>query len=102
MEEAWREISGLKNFSDDLVFPQLSQLAAVVMCLPHSNAESERIFSVVTDVKCKKRNKLGVENLNAITVVRSSFASKNISCDTFQITEKHLRKFDSRINQMTD
>jgi len=76
LEEAWREISALKNFSDEPVFPELTKLARCAMTLPHSNAEAERIFSIVTDAKSKRRNRMGVENLNAIAVVRSSFSSK--------------------------
>ena len=102
VEDAWQEISSLKNFMDEPLFPQLSKLAEVVLSLPHSNAEAERIFSIVTDVKTKKRNQMGAQNLNAIAVVRSSFASKNICCTTFQVTEKHLEKFNSDIYQMSD
>ena len=69
LEGAWGEISSLRNFRDELIFPELSKLAVCVMSLPHSNAEAERIFSVVTDEKSKKRNKMGIDNLNAITVV---------------------------------
>jgi len=37
------------------MFPNLESLVEVVFPLPHSNAEVKRIFSIVTDVKNKKR-----------------------------------------------
>jgi len=64
------------------------------MCFSEANAESERIFSVVTDTKTKKRNKLGIGNLNAIAVVRSSFQDKGVSAENF---DEHtpISKFNS-------
>jgi len=38
------------------MFPNLELLVEAVFFLPHSNAEAERISSIVTDVKNKKRN----------------------------------------------
>jgi len=55
VEEAWGKIGSLKNFMDQPIFPELSKLADIVLSLPHSNAEAERIFPIVTDVKCKKK-----------------------------------------------
>jgi len=99
VEEVSREISALKNFSDETVFPELTKLARSVMTFPHSNAEAERIFSIVTDAKSKKRNRMGVENFNTIADVRSSFSSKGISYCTFNVTDAHLKKFNSSMNE---
>jgi len=38
------------------MFPNLELLVEAVFFLSHSNAEAERISSIVTDVKNKKRN----------------------------------------------
>ena len=77
------------------MFPQLSKLASVVMVLPHANADAERVFSIVTDVRSKKRNRLGRETLNAICVSRVSFRSKGINCESFEVTQQHLRKHNN-------
>lgn len=77
------------------MFPNILKLAKMCLTLPHSNAEVERIFSIVTDVKTKKRNRLGHDTLNFIAVVRSSFSSKNMDCSNFQVTEKHLSLHNS-------
>jgi len=55
------------------------------MILPHSNAETERVFSVVTDVKTKKRNKISSEVMNAVSVIR--FSNNNNYCgQEFNVT----------------
>ncbi|KAJ8909744.1 hypothetical protein NQ315_014012 [Exocentrus adspersus] len=48
----------MKSFDGQFAFRNVARLAKLVLSLPHSNAECERIFSMVTDVKCKKRNRL--------------------------------------------
>lgn len=55
IDKIWLEISSKKRFDDTLAFPNLSQLANTLLILPHSNAEAERIFSIVTDTKTKKK-----------------------------------------------
>lgn len=91
------EIGSLKNGASEKMFPELCKLASLVKILPHSNADSERVLSVVTDVRSKKRNRLGAESLNAISVSRISFRSKNIDCTTFQVTKEHLAKHNKNI-----
>lgn len=85
----------MENGCGEVVFPNLSKLAECVMIMPHSNADSERIFSIVTDVKTAKRNRLGVESLNAVCVVRSSFRNKNVNSATFEVRKEHLDKHDT-------
>jgi len=100
--EMWSEIASLKDFSDKEIFPQLTQLACCVLSLPHSNADAERVYSIVTDVKTSKRNTLGQESLNAIAVIRSSSKSKGVSCSTFPIKKTHLDKFNKSMYESKD
>lgn len=71
IEDFWFEISNYKNFNDKYLFKNVAQLAKYVLSLPHSNAESERIFSIMNDVKTKKRNKMDKGLLSAISIIRS-------------------------------
>lgn len=52
----WEKIFEKNDFNDERMFPNLEQLVDVVLALPHSNAEAERIFSI-TDVKNNKKKK---------------------------------------------
>ena len=56
--EMWNEISSLKDFQgDDFKFKNLGNLSKLVFSLPHSNAEAERVFSMVNDIKTKQKKK---------------------------------------------
>jgi len=77
-----------KDFNDEKVFVNLESLIEIVLSFPHSNAG--RIFSMVTDIKNKKRNRLSNDMISAICVVRSSFETENINCTNFEIDSRHL------------
>ncbi|XP_068205452.1 general transcription factor II-I repeat domain-containing protein 2-like [Palaemon carinicauda] len=79
-EEFWVYLSQLKNYSDEFVFKNLAYLAKLVLTLPHSNAETERIFSMMGDAKTKKRNKMGPELLDSILFINSNLKSKGENC----------------------
>lgn len=95
IDEFWHTVSKLKDYSDTYQYQNISRLAKICLSLPHSNAEAERIFSVVTDVKTKKRNRLGDDTLNSVAVIRSATGAKEINCLNFEVTEKHLKLHNS-------
>jgi hypothetical protein len=68
-----------------------------ILSLPHSNAACERIFSVVNDIKTKKRNRIGETTLNALCVVRSAFSASGTQCRSFSTTDAHLALFSNNI-----
>jgi hypothetical protein len=84
-EQFWAFVHNCKDGSDDLKFPQLTVLTKILLVMRHSNAECERIFSIVTDCKPKKRNRLGAQTLNAMAVYRSSMQAKKLTCCTFNV-----------------
>lgn len=84
------KILEFKDFSDNKLFLTLKSLVEVVLSFPHSNAEAERIFSIVSDVKNKKRHRLSNDTVSAICVVRSSFQTQGINCLNFEVESRHL------------
>ncbi|XP_018370018.1 PREDICTED: uncharacterized protein LOC108765686 [Trachymyrmex cornetzi] len=66
IDEMWKTIFQKKKLNNKSFFPNLENLVNAVLSLPHSNAEAERIFSIVTDVKNKKRNRIDVASLDAV------------------------------------
>ena len=72
------------------MFPNLQLLVEAVLSLPHSNAEAERIFSIITDAKNKERNWLSNDTISTICVTRSSFQAEGITCTNFEIDPRHL------------
>ena len=78
------------------MFPNLESLVEVVLSFPHSNAEAKRIFSIVTDVKNKERNRLSNETVSALCTVRSSFQAEGINCINFEVDSGHLKLYNSQ------
>lgn len=96
IDDMWKTIFNKKTFDDKPLFPNLESLVYTVLSLPHSNAEAERIFSIVTDVKNKKRNRIDIATVDAICKVRSSFEANNIDCRTFKVDPEHLELHNSK------
>ncbi|KOC58707.1 hypothetical protein WH47_09222 [Habropoda laboriosa] len=86
----WIDICTQKNSSQNFLFPHLSSLLSTVRCLPHSNAESERIFSMLSDIKSKKRNKIGVDLLNSMRVVRTSLKARGETSRTMSVDDRPI------------
>ncbi|KAK0157082.1 hypothetical protein PV327_011410 [Microctonus hyperodae] len=66
LENMLSEIFKLEYTSDLPAFNNLKKLVDLVLILPHSNAEAESVFSNVTDVVTKKRNRIGNDKVAAI------------------------------------
>ena len=58
MDILWHHISTLKSLDGRARFSRLSKLAMLVLVIPHSNAEEERIFSMVRKNKTAFRPSL--------------------------------------------
>lgn len=54
INEMWETIFKEKDFNGEQIFPNLELLVEAVLSFPHSNAEAERVFSIVADIKNKK------------------------------------------------
>lgn len=96
IDEMWKKILDFKDFNDEKMFPNLELLVESVLTFPHSNAEAERIFSIVTDVKNKKRNSLCDDTISAICKIRSSFQAENTNCVNFEVESRHLELFKTQ------
>lgn len=87
IDEMWHKIYNMRDFENHYSFRNIGAIAKIILTLPHSNAEAERIFSISTDVKNKKRNRIGSEVLNALCVVRSALQTNNGNCFEFNVTD---------------
>jgi len=93
ISDMWKQIFEFKDISGEKFFPNLELLVYSVLSFSHSNAEAERIFSIVTDVKSKKRNRLANNTVSAICTIRSSFQTKGINCINFEVDSEHLKLY---------
>lgn len=62
-QEFWLKLSNVKDVSNRNVFENICKLTQIVMSLPHSNAAVERIFSMVSDIKTKKKKQIKHKNI---------------------------------------
>ena len=82
-DEMWKQI-----FQCTYQYPNLKSLLNAVKSLPNSNADSERIFSLLPDLKTKKRNKLS--SVSASCVLKLALKARRETAVDIEINEKHL------------
>ena len=62
VEEFWSKVGEIKSGDGNIMFPLLRYFI-LCLCLPHSSATAERIFSSVNNMKTKQRNRLSTKTL---------------------------------------
>ena len=89
----WTKAVTVKNAGGESVLKDLAHFALKAYSLPISNAPVERVFSRVTSVKNKLRNRMGLDLLTSILRIRTSLQQKGSS---FEPT-KSMLNYDSSI-----
>ena len=79
------------------MFYNIIKLVELIFSLPHSNAEAERIFSIVKDVKTSKQNCLADETLNSLLTFRS--ITRNTTVEEMEIRKEHFDLFNLTMYQ---
>lgn len=79
----WNKVFEMKNAVGEQMFPKLTTLVKALLCLPHSSAATERIFSAVTINKNKIRNQLQTPLMNALLLTKEKL--KHSSATDFTI-----------------
>lgn len=87
----WKKILQRKYPVNISKYENLKQLLNAIRSLPNSNADSERIFFMLTDVKTKKRNSLSANAINAICVVKSALKARGGAALNMNINAQHLQ-----------
>ena len=71
MDLIWAHLSTMKNPDGTVRFAKLSKAALLVLTIPHSNAQEERVFSMVTKNKTAFRPNLQLDGtLSSILTVK--------------------------------
>lgn len=90
-EKFWTEVINYRDSSGESPFKHLNDLALKVLCLPHSNADIERIFSQMNLVKTKLRNKMKLSLLNNILHIRFGVKRTGSCCNDFVLPNEVLK-----------
>lgn len=75
-------------------FENISKFGLAFVTIPISNASVERAFSIYNIVKNKLRNRLSIEMLQNMMMVRFTLQRNGGSCTTFQPSTKMLKLFN--------
>lgn len=93
LDRLWNEIGKIRNVDGSFKYARLFRVAQCVLCIPHSNAEEERIFSQVKKNKTCFRPSLDPdETLGSIIATKMVIEDKDISKLTFDLELLDLAK----------
>ena len=95
--EFWSAMLMYQNNMEEQPFKDLASYALACLTTPTSNAIVERIFSYVTNIKTKQRNRMSVGMLEAILRIRTHLHFGQKCCKDFLVTEKMISLFNSDI-----
>ena len=95
--EFWKQIDECQNFNCEYLFRNLAKLAKICLSFPHSNATVERIFSMVSDIKTKKRNRLSSETLSALVRVKLDMKDMKKMCYDYPVSDEMLKLFEENV-----
>ena len=80
VDRQWNLIGQLKNSDGHLLFPTLTEVMKGLCCLTHSNAEVERVFSLVRKNQTEYRPTLGTETVSSLVVQKVNMLSRGSIC----------------------
>nr|CAI5853418.1 unnamed protein product [Callosobruchus analis] len=87
----WSEVLNYTN-GDDHPFKDLAEFCLELLILPHSNAEVERLVSVMNIIKSKLRNKLQLPMFTAILSIKAGLNRCDKCYHSYSIPENVLEQ----------
>ncbi len=69
-------------------FSRLSKLAQHALCLPHGNADTERLMSSLNRILRRDRNRINDPALNGLLQVKTYLSVRNISSHSLEINDE--------------
>ena len=70
-------------------YPALSKLMCTVVCVPHSNASSERVFSMLKKIYTEQRSELCSDTINSLLSIKMNI---DTCCYNTELSPPLLRK----------
>lgn len=93
--EFWIQVHNFKNSINENPFNNLSSFVLALSVLPFSNAEVERLFSLLGLVKSKLRTRMKTELLCSVIRIREGVKLDNDCCHTLNISDDIVKKIGS-------
>ena len=92
--EFWKAMANLKNPNNSPSFYDLSIFSLTLLSLPHSNAEPERIFSDVNNIKTDLRNKLKTNTVDSIIHSKQGFKNSKSNSSEWEPHPLMLKNYN--------
>ena len=90
LDSLWSFIGQMNDHAENaLLFPRLWKVVRLILTIPHSNAEEERVFSIVRKNKTCFRPRLDPEETLA-SIVTVKLVMESESVETFNIPQEVL------------
>ena len=87
IDEKWAELLH--------VYPNLSKVMLSILCVPHSNADSERVFSAVRKIQTCFRASMDLALLEALIIVKRYMITRGEVCYSRKFTDEFLKRAKS-------
>ncbi|CAF4809372.1 unnamed protein product [Pieris macdunnoughi] len=91
----WKKIAQMHLGDGRKIFPNLTLTVLSFMCLPHSSASVERLFSQINLTKTKLRNQLSTPVISGGLHTKNIL--KNSNCFNFEIKDQILQKLNKNM-----
>lgn len=88
----WAEVADYRDATGENPYSDIFELALTVLSLPHSNADVERLFSHMSILKTKLRNKMSNETLRAVLAVKYGLRRVGKCCHNYTLPADVLKK----------
>lgn len=96
----WMELKKTKTLDETPLFPDLAEFMLSLLCLPHSSAAAERVFSSINRMKTKTRNRLTTATISGLLHTKRLMLERN--CYDLEVTRSMLSKMNSEIYKSND
>lgn len=90
----WNQLKNIRSSDGTPAFENLINFVFDILCLPHSSANVERIFSDIALTKTKQRNKLSTSTITGLLHTRRYLRPNN--CYDFEVTKQHIMTMNDR------
>ncbi|XP_061728457.1 uncharacterized protein LOC133533482 [Cydia pomonella] len=95
-KEFWYEVLKFEDIAGENRFQDLATFAVSLLVLPHSNADVERLFSMMNVVKTKQRNRMKFDLLSSIVTVRAGLAREGKCCNNYTLPNTVIQKIGTK------
>lgn len=90
----WGKVAELKGTTGERKYKDVASLALSVLCIPHSNAQCERVFSNVRKIRTDFRASMKADTLEAICIMKMHMQERKTQCykQVYSIEETNQAK----------